>query len=212
MRDIRISWRPGRGSVLLSAAVLGMLVTRGFWLPLVGRFLVVEDPLRPADALVPLAGEWPRIAAGAELLKQGYARWFVITEMQVDQQQASPGFRYSESARRQAIEEGVPAKQIMVAPDVVATTYAEARALRRLAQEQGWRSLIVVTSPYHTRRSRIIFRAAFAGSGVTIVVRAMKQHWYHADNWWRFPDSQETTAREYLKLALYLLGYHNFWY
>jgi uncharacterized SAM-binding protein YcdF (DUF218 family) len=207
MPDVRISWRPGRGAMLLTAAVLGVLVTRSLWLPLVGEFLIVEDPLRPADALVPLAGERLRIGAGAELLKQGYARWFIVTEMQVD-----PGIRYSDLVRQQASEEGVPAEQIVIAPDVVATTYAEALSVRRLVDAQGWRSLIVVTSPYHTRRAQIIFHDAFAGSGVSIAVRAVRPHWYGSDDWWRYPAGQETTVLEYLKLALYLMGYHRIWF
>src|SRR5262249_9410540 len=109
---VRMFWSPGRRTVLLSAAVLGMLVSRSLWLPLVGEFLVVEDPLQPADALVPLAGERLRITDGAELLKQCYARWFVVTEMQVDPREVGPGVRYSALARQQAIGEGVAAERI----------------------------------------------------------------------------------------------------
>lgn len=188
------------GLLALAAAIVGL---RRAWLPLLGAALIVADPLRRADALVPFAGDVERIEYSAELFNAGYAEWLVVTNMPV----ARPGPRYAEQVRRRLQERDVPAARIVEAPDTVTSTYAEAVSLRAFAQARGWRSLLVVTSPYHTRRTRIIVRDVFRDSGIAVTVVPVVPGWYRPDSWWRFASSTRVTLNEYLKLALYLGGY-----
>jgi uncharacterized SAM-binding protein YcdF (DUF218 family) len=191
--------------VLLGVAFL----TRQWWLPLPARFLLVEDPLpaagAPADALVPLAGGDERAPYAAHLLQEGYADWFVATSMPLH----VPAVRatYGELVRQEAIQMGVPQEQILIVPGTVRTTWEEALAVRRLFDEQGWHSLLVVTDPLHTRRARLCFREAFQDTGVAIAVCAVEDSWYDPEAWWKSIDSLRETWTEYLKLALHLVGY-----
>ncbi|MBN1956504.1 MAG: YdcF family protein [Anaerolineae bacterium] len=189
-------------------ALLGpvLLILAGpLWLPLLGRFLVVSDPLQPADALVPLAGGRQRVVYGAELFNDGYARWFVATDMLLN----VPGVRasYSELVQQEAVWQGVPRERILLLSRVADDTYQEAAFVRELAEEQGWQSLLVVTDPFHTRRARIMFRQVFADSGVSVVIYPVSDHWYQPDSWWKSGDGLRETWMEYSKLALYLVGY-----
>ena len=184
-------------------------LTRQWWLPLPGRFLVVEDPLppagAPADAVVPLAGSGERAPHAAQLQQAGYAHWFVATNMPLN----IPGIRatYGELVRREAILQGVPPEQILIAPGTVETTWEEALALRQLVEAQNWHSLLVVTDPYHTRRARLCFQQAFRDTGVAIAVRAIEGSTYDPEAWWKSTGGQRDTWTEYLKLALHLVGY-----
>ena len=190
--------------ILLVLAIL--FLAHGLWLPLVGRFLVVADPLQPADAVVPLGGGGVgRVAQAAALLEDGYATWLVATDAEID----LPGIRdsYSELVRQEAQWQGVAPERILMAPGVVETTYEEALAVRALAQEQGWRSLLVVTDPFHTRRASLTFRNVFRGTGVAVGVRPVEDAEYDAEAWWQSADGLRDTWTEYAKLALYLLGY-----
>ncbi len=175
------------------------------WLPLVGEFLIVADPLQPADAVVPLAGERERVVYAAEVFRQGHASWFVATDMP----HQVPGIRdtYAQLVRQEAVWRGVPADRILTVSATAQTTYQEAVALRQLSLERGWRILILVTSPYHTRRARLAFRDAFRDTGVTIIVRPVNPHWYAPETWWRTRDGLRETWTELLKLALYVVGY-----
>jgi len=203
--------RPGRARPRLGAAArLGLVVlllgvTHALWLPAIGGFLIIADPLRPADALVPLGGGSVRVVEAARLYARGYATWLVTANMPLD----APGIRetYGELVRREAIWQGVPAERIVIAPGVVETTYQEALAIRQAALQRGWRSLIAVTDPYHARRTRMCFQSAFRGTGITIIVRPVEHSGYRADSWWRTQDGLRDTWTEYLKLALYLVGY-----
>lgn len=197
-----------RTTSAVAAALLIMVVSRDIWLPFVGRFLIVADPVQLADALVPLAGDRSRVVDAAKLLKHGYARWFVITDMWIDD--TSPALKYVELVKTQAAEQGVPENQIVVAPGAARTTYQEALNLRQLAKQRRWRSLIVVTSPYHCRRAQLILQEVFRDTEIDIIVRPVTDHWYSAENWWTTERGLQTTIEEYLKLALYLVGYHQF--
>lgn len=188
-------------------AVLAALFAHSYWLPLVGRFLIVADSLQPADAIVPLGGEAAkeRLAGAALLYQEGYAPSFVIVNVHM----TVVGIReeYEALARREAIWQGVDAEDIWVAPGRVSSTVDEAWAVRALAETKGWHSVIVVTSPYHTRRTRLIFREVLQETDIRVDVQPLAGHWYEADSWWRSGRGLQTTWTEYLKLGVFLLGY-----
>ena len=176
------------------------------WLPLIGQYLVVADPLQPADAVVVLGGgERDRVEYGASLFRSAEARWFVVTNNTLD----IPGIRddYAGLMRREAIWQGVPEDRILTAPGMAHTTYDEALAVRQLARQHGWLAILVSTDPFHTRRSRLTFRGVFRDTGVTVIVRPVNESWYQADSWWLTVRGLRATGTEYLSLALYALGY-----
>ena len=201
--------RSCRGCLLAVAVAVPLLLVaflaRQWWLPLPARFLLVEDPLRSADALVPLAGSGQRAPYAARLLQEGYAEWFVATSMPLN----IPGIRetYGELVRKEAILQGVPEERILIAPRTVKITWEEALAVRHLVDEQGWDSLLVLTDPMHTRRARLCFQEAFRDTSVAISVRAIEESWYDPEAWWLSTDGLRDTWTEYLKLALHLVGY-----
>ena len=66
--------------VALVAALVLAVAARGCWLPVIGEFLVVADPLVPADAAVALGGGGAaRMAGAAALYHAGYAARVVVT-------------------------------------------------------------------------------------------------------------------------------------
>ncbi len=205
--DHRPARRPPR--LLLFASCLLILVscvwTSGLWLPAIGEFLVVSDPLEAAEAVLVLGGGGPqRVAGGVEVFQAGYAAWFVVTDNWVNM----PGVRadYAELMRTEAMWQGVPAERILSVPEKTRTTYEEALALRTFVEGRGWSSLIVVTDPFHTRRARQMFQDAFRGAGVRIVVRSVNPSWYDPARWWQNDDALRETWTEYMKLGLYFVG------
>ncbi len=192
------------GLVVVTVALAA--ISSSYWLPTIGRFLVVEDPTQPSDAVVALAGGGrSRVTGAAQLLEEGQASWLIVTNMPLN----TPGIRvsYADLMRSEAIWQGVPEDRILQAPGTVRTTYEEAEAVRRLAEERGFRSLTVVTDSFHTRRAMMAFRDAFAGSSIDVFVQPARLGWYQPSVWWQDRDSLRETWTEYLKLALYLVGY-----
>jgi uncharacterized SAM-binding protein YcdF (DUF218 family) len=192
--------------LLLLAVAAALVLAHPLWLPSIGRFLVVHDPLQRSDALVVLGGgERDRVEHGARLFHAGYASWFIVTDNPLN----LPGVRasYAELMSTEAIWQGVPAECILTAPGMAETTYQEALAVRHLVQERGLHSLTVVTDPQHTRRARMAFHDVFRGTGVPVSVQAVQESWYEADSWWRTERAVRATWTEYAALILYRLGY-----
>lgn len=190
---------------VLLAVVLLALGGR-VWLGWLGRFLVTADPLRPVDALVVLGGGGRhRIEEGVRLALAGVAPWLVVTNTRV----SWPGVRasYAELMAQEAQWQGVPPERIVPAPGLVTTTVEEALAVRALAAARGWRSLMVVTDPWHTRRARLIFRRILHPDGVAVCAHPAPKPGYETAAWWKTADGVRDTWAEYQKLALYGLGH-----
>lgn len=183
---------------------MAIYLSRYLWLSSFGAFLIVADLLQPADAILPLAGQPFRPVAAAELFNAGYAEHFLVTHLPLAT--AAERDQHLRQVVRRVTEQGVPEDAIYVVPGVAHTTYQEALNVRAVVERQGWRSLIVVTSPAHTRRSRIIFRDVFRNTGIDVSVQPVVQHGYRADTWWLSAAGRQTTWSEYLKLMAHYLG------
>jgi hypothetical protein len=112
------------------------------------------DPLRHADAILILGGyEYDRYGAGLGLAGEGWARALAVS---------NPNGPRDPWLTEYCAE---PQKQFELycfIPDPL-TTAGEARQLRRLAAEHGWRTVIVVTFPPQISRARFIMEQCFDG-------------------------------------------------
>lgn len=187
-------------ALLLVAALAAVLL-----IPAAGRFLVVGDPPEPADAIVVLAGSYPdRILEGVELYKQGLAPRILIcrdpdttgfrrvTELGLD----IP--RPYDINRMVAERLGVPSSAVEVLGRAADSTYAEAEVVLGAALRRGYRSIIVVTSKYHTRRAAEIYRFLAAGQ-VKIIVCPARDDDFQSEHWWRDRISSRRLIIEYEK-------------
>ncbi len=182
-----------------------VIFTLTFWLSLLGRFLIVADPLKSADAILPLAGGLERVSHAAILYRDRYASWFILSDMALAPDTPT---NYAIQAREEALRFGISNEAILLISGRVTTTYEEAINVRAMMQEKNWTSLIVVTSPSHTRRARLIFRNVLRGTGISVSIQPVRNHWYSADSWWKSEEGRRETWLEYLKLALYFVGIH----
>jgi hypothetical protein len=89
----------------------------------------------------------------------------------------------AELMQRDLVERGVPADAVIRFPHSAGNTRGEAEALREPVAKRGWRRVLVVTSNFHTRRARYIFRRVFP-STVSVRVVAARDSLYDPDHWW----------------------------
>jgi uncharacterized SAM-binding protein YcdF (DUF218 family) len=181
-------------------------------LRLIGRALVVEDALAPADAVVIMAGGIPtREATAAGLYRKGWAPLVVLsndfTPARVRDLIALGARRldYQGEARLVLEKYGVPPNAIVALSVPVKTTEAELRLVAEAAQARGWRRIILVTSPEHSRRVRLVWARQAPGSieGRVALVRSDD---FLEDGWWRKRRQAEAVLHEYLGLAAIYLG------
>lgn len=179
------------------------------------RGLVVEAKLARADALVVLAGSstyLERTEHAARLFAEGRAPLVLLTNDGLiggwsNAENRNPLFveRAAEDLRRRA----VPAANVEIIPQVVSSTYEEAVGLREYAASRGLRSLLVVTSAYHSRRALWTLRRVFRDSGIVIGLDAPDAGAQSpaAVSWWLHPLGWQMVPGEYLKLIYYAWSY-----
>src|SRR5438445_8265894 len=119
-----------------------------------GGFLVVDEP-RKSDVIMVLAGETDRRPARAlELFDQGYASKIVI-----DVPTHARIYQWTQPELAQKYVEALPqARVISICPITGLSTKAEAKDAARCFSQSGGRSVLLVTSDFHTRRALKIFR------------------------------------------------------
>lgn len=194
---------------LISALVsVALLATAIFALRGVGRWLVREDPLAHADALVVLSGSMPyRAEAAAHYFESGYASevWLTHPEGPSDELK-DLGIQYfgEEYYNRQVlIRLQVPETDVRILPDTVVDTEQELEEITRELGKTGKSSVIIVTSPEHTRRVRALWKN-IAGGHLRAIVRAAPEDPFDADHWWR-------NTRDALSVVREVLGLMNVW-
>jgi len=179
--------------LIILALLLGTLGLRA-----IGAVLIIADPLHEADAAVALTGdEGDRVSAAIELYKSGYVDAIFIT--------------FTDPVTRDTLVNaaqwgGFPSQNIHVTEMTVSNTVDEARAVRQLAQNENIDSLIIITDPYHTLRTRVIFRRELKGSNIALQVRPVSGHWYRSNTWWKSEEGIRYTFSEYVKIILYFFG------
>jgi uncharacterized SAM-binding protein YcdF (DUF218 family) len=204
---------PGRRTAL-GAAVFALLVAaavwgRGFLLTGAAQALAVEDPLRPAAAIVVLQGQAVfRDLEAADLYRAGWAPVIVVSrDVPAPQIPAAralgiaypTNYEVSRAALRQA---GVPDEAVVV-PDGEALTTADELARVYALLGPGEAPVVLVTSPVHTRRAGLVWRRV-AGARRPAVLRGSRYDPFVADGWWRRRDDALALAREYVSLAFEL--------
>jgi uncharacterized SAM-binding protein YcdF (DUF218 family) len=163
-------------------------------------WLIVDDPLERADVIVVLAGGAgaERVRQAADLYHQGYAPRVLLSGGET-----TLGIPETEILRRQALAHSIPDSALLFEP-ASTSTYEQARDLRPQLERLGARRAIVVTSSYHTRRTRYLFRKVFSGSPVEIRVFPVQRDIFNPDQWWTREWDTERVALEYIKLVLAL--------
>lgn len=180
----------------------------------VGYLLVHTDPLHHADAIVVLGGgALDREVEAADLFKAGWAPRIVLTrvpEHPIAKEIRRRGLPYR-SDQELSVEFlqalGVPTQAIVVLDRIVMSTKDEAGAIAEWARAQKAQGLIVVTTSFHTARTRFILADALGNSGISLCVRPSTTSFFRPHDWWQNHLALREGLFELQKLLFYRLAY-----
>lgn len=179
--------------------------------------LIIEKSLSKADAIVVLSGSAAyveRAGEAAAIFKQGIAPKIFLTNDGLqggwnEKEQRNPYF--AERERWELIRQGVPEEAIETLPTVLDGTNDEANLLARVSAERGLRSLLIVTSAYHSRRALWTFQRAMSRNNVLLDIGiespATGQQTPHSFAWWLSIRGWRMVALEYIKIIYYRMIY-----
>jgi uncharacterized SAM-binding protein YcdF (DUF218 family) len=179
------------------------------------RLLIIQAPLEKADAIVLLGGSAnykERAREAAKLLLEGRAQRILITNDNMRGPWSSIEQRnpyYYERCREELRTAGVPDTDIEVLIQPVTSTREEAELVRQYAEEHRLRSILVVTSPYHSRRALWIFSQVFreAGIQVGLISASPGAESPRPAIWWLSLRGWNLVPTEYVKMIYYVIKY-----
>jgi len=167
--------------------------------------LRVTAPLAPADAIVVFAGgvgesgkagggTQERVQRAIDVYKAGHARHLIL----------SSGYVYSfpeaEVMRSAAVDQGVPPAAILLEQRST-DTYQNVAFVHDILREQGWSSVLLVSSPYHMRRALLVWHKAAPGIRVIPTPPLRSQFYDHVRG--ASLDQIEAVVHEYVAILVY---------
>jgi uncharacterized SAM-binding protein YcdF (DUF218 family) len=191
--------------------LFGLLI--GLWLIAwsAARWIIISSPLESADAILILSGSSTlreRTQHAAQLYKEQRAKRVLLTRdtqrgSWSQAEQRNPFFY--ESAVAELQRQGIPKEDIEVIGQPVESTWDEAITVRHYAAGHNLRSLLIVTSSYHSRRALWTFRHHFAGSDIQIGIDPVATgiQTPRPAVWWLSRKGWQVVFLEYLKLIYY---------
>jgi uncharacterized SAM-binding protein YcdF (DUF218 family) len=196
--------------ILLGCVLLWPLVA---WIG--ARLLITEVPLEKADAIVVLGGAASyeeRSQFAAELLLAERAPRVLLTNDNTrgpwsESEQRNPFFY--ERAVASLKSAGVAESRIEVLPQPVTSTYEEAVLVRQYATEHKLRSILIVTSGYHSRRALWTFSKVFRETTIAIGLVNVEpgNDSPPPATWWLSRRGWGLVPTEYVKMIYYVVKY-----
>jgi uncharacterized SAM-binding protein YcdF (DUF218 family) len=179
-----------------------------------GGFLIVRAPTERTDAIVVLSGSASYIERADEaalLFKAGVAPRILVTN---DDEKAG----WSESVKRnpyffellrwRLIYDGVPETAIEVLMPPARGTHGEAQIVIDAALQRNFRSLTLVTSPYHSRRALWTYKRTNSEKGAQLDFGMQPaSNSQHSTEWYSRWLEWQTISSEYVKWAYYSARY-----
>lgn len=196
--------------VAWGAASLLMLVLGVAVLYFAGQWLKAADTPAKVDAMIVLAGSPQRAMYASDLYRQGYAPTVYVSRPAREREHSTLEqfgivLPTEEFVNRRILNHGgVSDQKIQVYSLGSVNTLDEARTLRD-ALPRTTHAIMIVTSPYHVRRVKMVFGEVFHGSGISVRVVA-SPHEPFPDHWWTNRDAAQQTILEVIKIVFYQAG------
>ncbi len=177
------------------AVIAVLLVLLSITFLSLGNFLMIHENPVKSDVIIVLAGDdGKRTDYSIQLFKEGYSGMLLLSGC-------------SESTGKmlqQAADAGISKDHIIIDNQSV-STYDNAVHSRKLIVEAGYKTAIVVTSDYHMRRSKLVFKKAFKDSDIDLVYCSVNEDGFDPEKWWTNKYSFKLVLSEYIKIAGYFV-------
>jgi uncharacterized SAM-binding protein YcdF (DUF218 family) len=185
------------------AGFVFLLAVLFFVYPFMEKILYLGDTPHHADAIIVLSGDMEpyflRTKKAVELYKNGYAPYIIFSGY-------GAGGDNAEFLSRIALHYHISKQAIIIEPNA-RTTYENFLFSKPIILKHGFKSLLIVTSPYHQLRAYLVAIKLFKGTDVMIYNCASHRPYDSGGGIknrikeWRF------VMMEYFKLlGYYLLG------
>jgi hypothetical protein len=193
--------------VLAGAATIAIPAIRTPILRTTGRALVVDEPVEPSDIIVVAVDSGAAgVLEAADLVRSGTSTRvavFADPPHRAETELMRRGVPYEDAAARSIRQlQSLGVTTIERIPSSVEGSEDEGRTLPDWCNQHGIRSLVVVSSPDHSRRLRRVLHRQMAGHQTKVMVRFSRYSQFDPDRWWQTRTGTRTEIIEIEKLLL----------
>lgn len=165
-----------------------------------GNYLIIKNNTSPSDIIVVLGGgSIERIRTGVRLYQKGIAHKLLIYRS-ISKDKLLKSNTASTSTTQEAIRLGVKTKDV-IHEDNPRTTADEVKNLFQKFTELGFKSAIIVTDGYHTKRVDILFRGFIKQPSFRISFCSTGREYFDPNKWWHKKEDTKNLIDEYFALA-----------
>ncbi len=170
------------------------------------NFLICEDSTAPSQMLFVLSGApTERSAKATEIYKNGFCKKLVCTGANHPQDFAALGIDLTEAqlTKNALIKLTVPDSAITLLEEGT-STMEESDAILKYCTDKKLNSIQIVSSKFHTRRVRSVFKEKFAEKNIEVKIIGAPSTGYEENKWWESEYGLIALNNEYVKLIYYL--------
>ncbi|RWZ51369.1 YdcF family protein [Halobacillus fulvus] len=166
------------------------IITVTITFSLLGRdFLVIDGNPEPSEALIVLSGGADRLEKAADLYQEGVADTVILSNA-----------NEPSTTKQRAMELGIDGEDI-VEETQADSTFENAAYTKDIMVEEELNSAVIITSDFHTRRTKMTFHSMFQGTNIELSY-AVSDSSFSTEGSMNERD-QQIAFREYVKLTGY---------
>jgi len=200
--------------LLIIIFLLAILFSHQYVLKKIGYFLIFEQEPQEADVIIVLNGrDAERSLAAVDLYNQGYAGLIIMAGL-VKQpgseefwKRVGNNFEQKNFFQKAIEAMGVPSNAFKRIENGVTSTYDEAIATRQFLKENGYKSILIVTSKWHSRRAYLTFKSVIKDDGIKVGIYPSKYDTFDPNAWWKKETDAELVFYEYVRLIYYIVTF-----
>lgn len=179
---------------LFSAIIISILVVIAIPL-IIGYYLSPRDKLEKSDAIVVVSGgeTEARIKEGIWLYKNDYAPKIIFAGAAREGDVSN-----ALAMKRIAVKSGIPSSSIIIEENS-RDTEENAKNTTEIIKREGYKTIILSTSPYHQRRAYQNFKNNLPD--LKIINWSAKDSKWRKFGWWKTEDGIRLTFSEILKIT-----------
>lgn len=195
--------------IIIGGIIIGLIMIFFLILPIAGNYLIIKEKKQKSKGILILMGSLPeRVLETYDIVKEGFADTIYIVQTHqmaiktlYEKGITLPG--QAELSKLALIQLGISSEHIVIIPRYARSTLDEANAFAQfLVDKPNIDTVLLVTSPEHTRRTTLIFKKALSSINhpVKIIICPSRYSEFNAEEWWKCKEDIEIVLKEYGKL------------
>jgi uncharacterized SAM-binding protein YcdF (DUF218 family) len=175
--------------------------------PVAGWLDIDQQPECTPYVLILPGDESRRSLTAAGLIRVGLAQDVLIPQ-NPESADVKDGITLptAQISRQILLQAGIADDHILLLPSQSRTTFDDARAVAEFLRDREPK-VTGVTSAFHTRRTRFVFRRVFGADADGIRVVSAPNPGFDTSDWWQRREGLRLILTEYVKLAFYYVRY-----